>query len=94
MNNGGDWAKWLIQQYVSQQEFDKICSGFGLDERDREVALRMLEHWHPECDWDDLTNLAKNFVGIDNIGKIAEKVVALAAKAAQYSSSTGENATI
>jgi hypothetical protein len=54
----------------------------------------MLEHWHPGYDWDDLTNLAMNFVGIENIGRIADTVVALATKAAENSSLTGEDAGI
>ena len=89
MENGGNWAKTLIQQYVSHQEFDQICSRFGLEDRDREVALRMLEQWTPGYDWDDLTKLAEKFVGIDNIGRIAETVVALAKKAAENSSTSG-----
>ena len=94
MTNGGDWANTLIQQYISHAEFDQICSGFELDERDRAVALRMLDHWHPGYDWDDLAKLAEQFVGIDNIGKIAEAVVALAVRAAENSSAEGGHAAV
>ena len=42
MNDSEDWAKTLIQHYVSPQEFEEICCGLGLDLEDREIALQLL----------------------------------------------------
>ena len=79
------WAKTLIKQYISPQEFEEICSGLGLDQEDRKIALQMLEHWHPNYDWDDLTNLAERFANYRHIMSVAEAVVTLATKAAENS---------